>query len=138
MCLGRGARGEYPPPPLPCHVNNLPNIGHQTNTTKRLNQKRIGILHLSLLLLLKTTTTSKQNKNKKHVYLLFCSLKKGLTPKICMLCFVIINSILFNLLRFLFFNFFKGRYNLNRYYSDLLWALEVRNLDYCGLKQRGP
>ena len=30
--------------------------------------------------------------------LLFCSLKKGHTPKIGMLCFVIINSILWNLL----------------------------------------
>ena len=30
--------------------------------------------------------------------MLFCSLKNGLTPKIRMLCFVIINSVLFNLL----------------------------------------
>ena len=30
---------------------------------------------------------------------LFCSLKKGIAPKIRMLCFVIFNSVLFNLLR---------------------------------------
>ena len=29
---------------------------------------------------------------------LFCSLTKGITPKICMFCFVLINSILLNLL----------------------------------------
>ena len=29
---------------------------------------------------------------------LFCSLKKGITPKICMVCFVLVNSLLFNLL----------------------------------------
>ena len=28
----------------------------------------------------------------------FCNLMKGITPKICMLCFVLINSVLFNLL----------------------------------------
>ena len=40
-----------------------------------------------------------------HCYVLFCILKKGLTPTIRKLCFVLLNSILFNLLIYLFIYF---------------------------------
>jgi len=54
----------------------------ETLLTKELNQKQTGILNLIF-------------HHLSVVELLVCSLQKELTPKICMLCFVIINSILF-------------------------------------------
>ena len=63
--------------------NNNNNTGHESNTTKQLNQTQISILHLIFI-----------------IYLLFkfCFIawKKGFTPKIHILCFVIINSARFN------------------------------------------
>ena len=59
----------------------LSNTGHQNNITKQLNQKQISVLHLIFHRL-------------TVVLVLICSLKKELTPKIRMMCFVIINSVL--------------------------------------------
>ena len=53
--------------------------------TTQLNQMQISILHLVFHRL-------------TVVKVLFCSLKKGITRKIRMLCFVLINNVLFNLL----------------------------------------
>ena len=52
--------------------------------TKQLNQKQVSILHLIFDCLI-------------VVYVLFCSLKKGLPPKIRESHFVILNSVVFNL-----------------------------------------
>ena len=61
-------------------IQKLPNTGHQSNITKQLNQKQRSILHLRFHL-------------STVVEVLFCSFKKrGLSPIIRILCFVVINS----------------------------------------------
>ena len=49
--------------------------------------------------------------------MLFCGLKKGLATKFCMLCFVIINGILFNFLFdwILFYNAIASSYSCFRF-----------------------
>ena len=54
----------------------------QNNRTKQLNLKQIRVLHLIF--------------DRLIVVVLFCSLKRGLTQKIRMLCVVVINSVLLN------------------------------------------
>ena len=58
-------------------------LKHFHKETAKLNQKQISILHLIF-------------HHLTVVCLLFCSLKKGITPNICMLCFVLMNSIFFS------------------------------------------
>ena len=67
-------------------------LKHFHKETAKLNQKQISILHLIF-------------HNLTVVCVLFCSLKKGITPNICMLCFVLMNSILFFFFFFFFFSF---------------------------------
>ena len=67
-----------------CHASILPNTGQQNSRTKQPIQKEMSICisFFTVLLLFKV---------------LFCSLKRGLNLKICMLCFVIIKGVRLNL-----------------------------------------
>ena len=58
---------------------------HGNNTTKQINQNQVGSLHLIFHCL-------------TVVQVLFCNLEKGVTLKIHLLCFVIVNTVLFNLI----------------------------------------
>ena len=59
---------------MKCHKLFSQTLRNITNITKQVNQKQINILHLSF--------------HRVTVVYVFCSLKKGVIPKIGILCFV--------------------------------------------------
>ena len=56
------------------------------------------ISNLSLLLVVFLSEWQRGNHGSERVKRLFCSLIKVITPTICMLCFVLINSVILNIL----------------------------------------
>ena len=92
---GRGGDGKVGWGRLWRRAPEIKKNNHTNNTTKQLNQKQISALYLIF-------------NHLTVVSVLFCSLKKGLTPKIRMLCFVIIMSV-----PFITFYVFGSRKNID-------------------------
>ena len=59
----------------------LPSDGHENSVARR-KQRSVLVLHLIF-------------RRLAVAYVLYCNLKRGITPKIRMLCFVLANSVLF-------------------------------------------
>ena len=81
--------------------------------------------------------TAQSNANKYPTFHFsprnFCSLKKGLTPKMHMLCFVLINCVLLNLLCLdLAMTMFKGLSSVKQFQLRALCSYPIK-LKICGI-----
>ena len=78
---------------------------------------------LQLVVTTGETKSSKLHKNLKQRWLLaFCSSIKGMTPKMCMLCSVLINSVSLNLLRVCISTLQQTSILLSLQFSSPFWA----------------